>query len=76
MQVMIDVDDHLIESLGYERVKDLLSDSAAHLEIKVAAQEILREISAEDPAQDAAWAVARQQAWDQEKHKYQPDHNE
>ncbi|MFD2570895.1 hypothetical protein ACFSUS_09645 [Spirosoma soli] len=70
MQVTIEVEDSLIEALGYERVKDLLSDSAAHLEMKVAAQEILKEFSEEDPMHDPAWQTARQQAWEQEKHKY------
>ncbi len=70
MQITVEVEDHVIESLGYERVKDLLSDSAAHLEMKVAALEILNELSENDPVQDPAWKTAREQAWEQEKHKY------
>lgn len=70
MQITIEVEDSLIEILGYERVKDLLSDSAAHLEMKIAAQEILNELAETDPMDDPAWATARQQAWEQEKHKY------
>ena len=70
MQVIIEVEDRLIESLGYDRVRDLLSDSAAHLEMKIAAQEILREFSEDDPINYPAWLTARQQAWEQEKHKY------
>lgn len=73
MQVIIEVEDSLIETLGYERVKDLLRDSAAHLEMKIAAQEILAELTEADPMDDPAWATARQQAWDQEKDKYLPN---
>ncbi len=75
MQVTIEVEDSLIESLGYERVKDLLSDSAAHLEMKIAAQEILKELADADPMNDPAWAEARKQAWAQEKHKYVYERN-
>ena len=54
MQITVEVEDRVVESLGYERVKDLLSDSAAHLEMKVAALEILQELSEYDPVQDPA----------------------
>ena len=70
MQITIEVEDSLIETLGYERVKDLLSDSAAHLEMKIAAQEILNELAEADLMDDPAWTIAREQAWEQEKHKY------
>lgn len=70
MQITVEVEDHVIESLGYERVKELLSDSAAHLEMKIAALDILEELSKNDPMQDPAWPIARKQAWEQEKHKY------
>lgn len=70
MQITIEVEDSVVESLGYERVKDLLSDSATHLEMKVAALEILKELAENDPVQDPAWKTAREQAWEQEKHKY------
>ena len=33
MQITIGVEDSLIETLDYERVKNLLSDSAANLEM-------------------------------------------
>ncbi|QDK78256.1 hypothetical protein EXU85_06450 [Spirosoma sp. KCTC 42546] len=70
MQITIEVEDSVVESLGYERVKDLLSDSATHLEMKVAALEILKELTENDPVQDPDWKAAREQAWEQEKHKY------
>ncbi|GAB2601822.1 hypothetical protein [Spirosoma areae] len=74
MQITVEVEDSVIESLGYERVKDLLSDSAAHLEMKVAALEILKELAENDPVHDPAWRTAREQAWEQEKHKYLRKH--
>lgn len=75
MQITIDVEDSLIETLGYERVKSLLSDTAAHLELKIAAQEILKELAEDDPMSDPAWTTAREQAWEQEKHNYLSGHN-
>ncbi|AQG82181.1 hypothetical protein [Spirosoma montaniterrae] len=70
MQVTIEVEDSVVETLGYDLVKNLLSDSAAHLEMKIAAMAILQELSDEDPMHDPAWQTARQQAWEQEKHKF------
>lgn len=70
MQITIEVEDTLIETLGYERVRELLNDSAAHLEMKIAVQGILDELAEADPMNDPAWATAREQAWEQEKHKY------
>ena len=70
MQITIEVQDSLVDTLGYERVIDLLTDSASRLEMKIAAQEILRELTDSDPMSDPAWSAARQQAWEQEKHKY------
>lgn len=76
MQVTIEVEDSVIETLGYERVRDLLHDSAAHLEMKIAVQEILDELTIADPMDDPAWAIAREQAWEQEKQNYLRTKNE
>ena len=72
MQITIEVQDSLVDTLGYERVIDLLTDSASRLEMTLAAQEILHELMTEDPMSDLAWLAAREQAWEQEKHKYLP----
>ena len=62
MQITIEVQDSLVDTMGYERVIDLLTDSAARLEMKIAAQEILRELATEDPMNDPAWLTAHEQA--------------
>ena len=49
MQITIEVEDSFIETLGYDRVKNLLSDSAANLEMKIAVQQILAELAEADP---------------------------
>ncbi len=65
------VEAEIISVLGADKVSAFLTDAAIKLKRKAAAQETLADLDYFDElVNDPQWQTARQQAWDQEKHRY------
>lgn len=71
MEFMITIEPAVIDVLGVDKVNAFLQDAAIRLKLKAAAQEALADISYFDElVNDPDWQMARQQAWEQDKHRY------
>ncbi|RZM14981.1 MAG: hypothetical protein EOO88_43860 [Pedobacter sp.] len=71
MEFTVTIDPEVIDILGADKVNAFLQDAATSLRIKAAAQESLADIDYFDElVNDPKWQQARQQAWDQDKHRY------
>ncbi|GAB2566351.1 hypothetical protein [Spirosoma areae] len=73
MEFMVTVEPEVIDVLGADKVSAFLKDAATKLKLKAAAQETLADLDYfNELVNDPQWQTARQQAWEQEKHHYQP----
>ena len=73
MEFTITIEPDVIDALGVDQVSAFLKDAASKLKLKAAAQESLGDLTYFDElVNDPAWKTAREQAWEQEKHHYQP----
>lgn len=71
MEFTVTIEPEVIEVLGTDKVTAFLQDAVTRLKLKAAAQEALADLDYFDElVNDPAWRMARQQAWDQEKHRY------
>lgn len=73
MEFLITVEPAVIDVLGADKVSAFLQDVTTKLKLKAAAQEALADLNYFDElVNDPQWQTARGQAWEQEKHHYQP----
>ena len=66
----IQLEDSLVQRFGYAEVDNYLKELVKKLHLKMAAQEILKDLEEIDLENDPQWQVARNEAWEQEKSKY------
>ncbi len=76
MEISVEVDDDLVRTIGIETVKSRLSSFASRLELSIAAQEALNELTTIDLTNDPQWQTSRSLAWEQEKHHFSEKSNE
>ena len=73
MEFTVSIEPEVIDVLGVDKVGAFLRDAATRLKLKAAAQEALADLDYFDElVNDPDWQTARDQAWDQEKHRYTP----
>lgn len=71
MEFTVTIESEVVNVLGADKVDAFLRDAATRLKLKAAAQEALADLDYFDElVNDPAWQAARQQAWEQEKHRY------
>ena len=71
MEFTVTIEPEVIDVLGADKVSTYLNDAATRLRLKAAAQEALADLDYFDSlVNDPQWRTARQQAWEQEKHRY------
>lgn len=70
VEFKIQLEESVVQTLGYREVEKQLENFAQKLILKLAAQDILEELPTIDLENDQEWQMARNLAWEQEKHKY------
>ncbi len=70
VEFKIQLEESVVETLGYQEVEKRLEDFAQKLILKLAARDILEDLQTIDLKNDKEWQMARNLAWEQEKHKY------
>jgi len=60
----------IVQQVGYEEVERYLQEFAQQLILKIAAQEARKDLETIDLENDTEWQLARNLAWEEEKHKY------
>ncbi len=66
----IEIEESLVQQVGYEEVERYLQEFAQQLILKIAAQEARKDLETIDLENDTEWQLARNLAWEEEKHKY------
>jgi hypothetical protein len=70
VEFKIQIEDSLVQTLGYEETEKYLYESVQKVIIRLAAKDILDDLKSIDLTNDEEWQLARNTAWQQEKHKY------
>lgn len=66
----IEVEESIVQQVGYDEVERYLQEFVQQLILKIAAQEVRKELQNIDLENDGEWQAARNLAWEEEKHKY------
>lgn len=69
-EIKIQLDDKLIQTLGYSKIEKKIIDFVGKLYLKISAQEMLKGIKDIDLENDEKWQTAREFAWKQEGGRY------
>lgn len=70
VEVKLQIEDSIIQTLGYAEVESYLRDSVKRLNLKRAAREILEDLDDFEIINDKQWQLSRQLVWEQESSKY------
>ncbi len=66
----VELDESVIQAIGYKQVETYLQDFVKSMLIKAAAKDVLEDLKNIDLQNDEEWQTARHLAWQQEQHKY------
>lgn len=66
----VEIEESIVQQVGYEEVERYLQEFAQRLILKIAAQEARKDLETIDLENDTEWQLARNLAWEEEKHKY------
>jgi hypothetical protein len=70
VEFKIQLEESFVHPLGYKEIENHLQEFAQKVVIRMAAQEILKDLPTIDLENDKEWQTSRNLAWQQEKHKY------
>ena len=70
VEFKVQLEESLVKTWGYQAIEQQLQDLAQKAVLKLAAQDILEDLSGIDLKNDKEWQLARDLAWQQEKHRY------
>lgn len=66
----VQLEDNLVQTIGYETIEKYLSDYITQMLLKISAHEALNDLKSIDLENDSKWKIAREQAWNEQGHKY------
>lgn len=66
----IQLEDNLVQTIGYETIEKYLNDYITQLLLKISAHEALTDLKSINLENDSKWKIAREQAWNEQGHKY------
>ena len=70
VEFKVQVEESVVQSVGYNKIDKQLNDFMRKIILKIAAQDILDDLKSFDLENDAEWKISRNLAWEQEQHKY------
>lgn len=70
VEFKVQLEESIVQTWGYQAIEHQLQDLAQKAVLKLAAQDILEDLPSIDLENDKEWQLARDLAWQQEKHKY------
>lgn len=70
VEFKIQLEESLVESMGYKQIENYLQDFVQKALIKMAAKDILNDLANDEIENDSEWRLARNLAWKQEKSRY------
>jgi hypothetical protein len=72
VEFKVQLDESLVQKFGYKEIDKYLLEFMKGLAVKSATRDILDDLQHLDFENDKEWQLARDAAWQQEKHKYAP----
>lgn len=70
VEFKIQLEESFVQTLGHKEIESQLQDLVQKAVLRLAAQDILQDLQGIDLENDKEWQLARNLAWQQEKHKY------
>ena len=70
VEFKIQVEESIVQTMGHKQIENYLQEFMQKAMLKLAAQDILKDLPDIDLENDKEWQVSRNLAWQQEKHKY------
>jgi hypothetical protein len=70
VEFKIQLEESLVQTMGHKQIETYLQEFIQKAVLKLAAQDILKDLQSMDLENDKEWQVSRNLAWQQEKHKY------
>ena len=70
IEFKVQLEESFVQTLGYKEIENQLQDFIQKAVLKLAAQDILKDLQNIDLENDEEWQLSRNLAWQQEKHKY------
>ena len=70
VEFKIQLEESFVQTLGQKEIETQLQDLVQKAVLRLAAQDILKDLQGIDLENDKEWQLARNLAWQQEKHKY------
>jgi hypothetical protein len=70
VEFKIQLEESFVQTLGHEEIENYLQEVTQKIALKLAAQDILKDLQTIELENDKEWQVSRNLAWQQEKHKY------
>ena len=70
VEFKIQLEESFVQTLGHKEIENSLQEFMQKVAMKLAAQDILKDLPTIDLENDKEWQVSRNLAWQQEKHKY------
>jgi hypothetical protein len=66
----VQLEDKLVQTIGYSKIEKFLSDYINQIILKISAQESLEDLKSINLENDSKWRIAREQAWKEQGYKY------
>jgi hypothetical protein len=70
VEFKIQLEDSFVQTMGYKQIETYLQEFMQKVVLKLAAQDIMKDLEDIDLQNDEEWKVSRNLAWQQEMHKY------
>ena len=70
VEFKINLEESIVKAIGKEEIEKSLEEITSQIILKLAAKDILSDLSTFDLSNDMAWQSARNLAWKEEQHKY------
>lgn len=70
VEFKIQLEESFVQTMGYQNIETHLHEFIQKEVLKIAAQDILKDLNSIDLENDTEWQISRNLAWQQEKHKY------
>ncbi len=70
VEFKIQLEESFVQTMGYQQIETYLQEFMQKAILKLAAQDILKDLENIELENDKEWQVSRNLAWQQETHKY------
>lgn len=70
VEFKIQLEESFVQTMGYQNIETHLQEFILKAVLKIAAQDVLKDLNSIELENDAEWQISRNLAWQQEKHKY------